>query len=59
MNIRAAVAGSSCTARVAAASINAIPYHQKFCTAAASCAASSNRASARSGSDFLSTKPSA
>ena len=59
MKSLAAVAGSPCTARVAAASINAMPYHQKFCTDAASSAASSNSDNARSGSDFLSTKPSA
>ena len=34
MNIDAAVAGSPCTAQVAAASISAIPDHQKFCTSA-------------------------
>ena len=44
---------------VAAASISAMPCHQKLRTDAASCAASSNSTSARAGSAFLSTRPSA
>jgi len=55
----AASAGSPCTPRVAAASIRAMPCHQKFCTEAAWAAAVSKSSSARAGSDFLSTRPSA
>ena len=56
MRACAAVAGSPCTARVAAASINAMPCHQKFCTDAASSAASSNKCQSPFGRRLLQHK---